>query len=87
MLPITDDKIKEVYLYYIYTKESGQNKISVYIFPFKMTDFNFDYYKKYYDEELINFCKNLKTGLDLFQKNKKELTMKVDKTEIIFFNY
>lgn len=52
-----------------------------------MTDFNFDYYKKYYDEELINFCENLKTGLDLFQKNKKELTMKVDKTEIIFFNY
>lgn len=66
MLPITYDKIKEVYLYSIYAKESGQNKIPIYIFPFKMTDFNFDYYKKYYGEELINFWKNLKTGLDLF---------------------
>lgn len=44
-----------------------------------MTNSNFDYYKKYYSEELINFWKDLKTGYDLFQRNKEELKIKVDK--------
>lgn len=82
-IPITDDKIKEVYLYSVYATDCGQKKIPVYIFPFKMTNSNFDYYKKYYSEELINFWKDLKTGYDLFQINKEELKIKVDK----FGNY
>ena len=82
-IPITDDKIKEVYLYSVYATDGGQKKIPVYIFPFKMTNSNFDYYKKYYSEKLINFWKDLKTGYDLFQRNKEELKIKVDK----FGNY
>lgn len=82
-IPITDDKIKEVYLYSVYATDGGQKKIPVYIFPFKMTNSNFDYYKKYYSEELINFWKDLKTGYDLFQINKEELKIKIDK----FGNY
>ncbi|PTY40523.1 L,D-transpeptidase family protein [Brachyspira hampsonii] len=77
-MPMTDDKIKEIYLYALYAKDNGQNKIPVYIFPFKMTDRNFDYYKKYYDESLINFWSNLKKGYDIFQKTKKELNIKID---------
>ncbi|ASJ22657.1 hypothetical protein BHAMNSH16_13790 [Brachyspira hampsonii] len=77
-MPMTDDKIKEIYLYALYAKDNGQNKIPVYIFPFKMTDRNSDYYKKYYDESLINFWSNLKKGYDIFQKTKKELNIKID---------
>ena len=77
-MPMTDDKIKEIYLYAVYAKDNGQNKIPVYIFPFQMTDRNFDYYKKYYDESLINFWLNIKKGYDIFQTTKKELNIKVD---------
>lgn len=75
---MTDDKIKEIYLYAVYAKDNGQNKIPVYIFPFQMTDRNFYYYKKYYNESLINFWDNIKKGYDIFQNSKKELNIKID---------
>lgn len=75
---MTDDKIKEIYLYAVYAKDSGQNKIPVYIFPFNMTEINFDYYKKYYDKSLIDFWYNIKKGYDIFQNTKKELNIKID---------
>lgn len=79
-MPMTDDKIKEIYLYAIYAKNNGQNKIPVYVFPFKMSDQNFNNYKaKYKDnEELIYFWTNLKHGYDKFTKNMQELTFKID---------
>lgn len=77
-MPMTDDKIKEIYLYAVYAKDNGQNKIPVYIFPFQMTDRNFYYYKKYYNESLINFWDNIKKGYDIFQNSKKELNIKID---------
>lgn len=77
-MPMTDDKIKEIYLYAVYAKDSGQNKIPVYIFPFKMNDANFDYYKKEYSKSLADFWSNIKTGYDIFQNSKKELNIKVD---------
>ena len=75
---MTDDKIKEIYLYAIYAKDNGQSKIPVYIFPFKMTDDNFNYYKKIYESSLIDFWKNIKEGYDIFQNTKKEITIKID---------
>ncbi|WP_020004207.1 L,D-transpeptidase family protein [Brachyspira innocens] len=77
-MPMTDDKIKEIYLYAIYAKDNGQNKIPVYIFPFKMTDNNFNYYKKIYESSLIDFWKNIKEGYDIFQNTKKEITIRID---------
>ena len=77
-MPMTDDKIKEIYLYAIYAKDNGQNKIPVYIFPFKMNDNNFNYYKKIYESSLIDFWKNIKEGYDIFQNTKKEITIKID---------
>ena len=77
-MPMTDDKIKEIYLYAVYAKDNGQNKIPVYIFPFKMNDSNFDYYKKQYNKSLVDFWTNIKKGYDLFENNKKELNIKVD---------
>lgn len=76
-LPMTNDKIKEIYLYAINAKNNGQKKIPVYIFPFKMTDQKFcEYSNKYSSEnELIDFWTNIKKGYDKFNKDKKELIM------------
>ena len=78
-LPMTDNYIKEIYLLAVYAKNNGQDKIPVYIFPFKMTDQNLTSYKTKYQEnkELIFFWDNLKIGYDKFIKEQKELTIKV----------
>lgn len=79
-LPMTDDKIKEIYVYAVHAKNNGQANIPVYIFPFRMTDENFSSYEAKYKskKELINFWKNLKTGYDQFTKAKTELKVKVE---------
>jgi murein L,D-transpeptidase YafK len=72
---MTNDKIKEIYLYAINAKNNGQQRIPVYIFPFKMTAKKLNEYKtKYSNEtELIDFWTTLKRGYDKFQKEKNEL--------------
>ena len=78
-LPMTDNFIKELYLLAVYARHNGQNKIPVYVFPFRMTDQNMTTYKtKYKDnKELISFWDNLKIGYDKFIKDSKELNIKV----------
>ena len=80
-LPMTDNYIKEIYLLAVYAKNNGQAKIPVYIFPFQMTDKNMEDYKSKYvkDIELGAFWDNIKTGYDKFMKDKKELSISVDK--------
>ncbi|RZL00224.1 MAG: hypothetical protein EOO89_30615 [Pedobacter sp.] len=43
-IPLTDDLIKEVYVLGVEAKNNGQEKIPVYIYPFKMSEEN---YKKF----------------------------------------
>ena len=79
-IPITDDKIKELYLLAAMAREVGQSKIPVYIFPVEMTGaktqrlFSDDKYLKN-----IKFWENLKQGYDIFVNNNKELKFTVDK--------
>lgn len=79
-MPMTDDKIKEIYLYAINAKNNGQAKIPVYVFPFKMTEQNFiTYNTKYKDNKgLVEFWTNLKIGYDKFTKEKRELNFKIN---------
>ena len=79
-LPMTDDKIKEIYLYAAHAKNNGQVKIPVYIYPFRMTDQNFVQYKvKHADNAaLIDFWANLKTGYDIFSKDMFALPISFD---------
>ena len=81
-LPMTDDKIKEIYLYAVFARNNGQNEIPVYIFPFRMTDANFQTYQNQYsqNQELIDFWTNLKIGYDKFVVEKKALKITVDKS-------
>ncbi|MCF8427908.1 MAG: L,D-transpeptidase family protein [Bacteroidia bacterium] len=80
-LPMTNEKIKEIYLLAIYAKNNGQNKIPVYIFPFKMSQENMAIYLEKYksNKALINFWLNLKTGYDKFLNSKTELKICADK--------
>lgn len=81
-LPMTDNKMKEIYLYAINAKNNGQEEIPFYIFPYRMTDQNFNKFKKEYaaNNTLVNFWTNLKQGYDTFDKEKKELTFSVNQT-------
>ena len=78
-MPMTDDKMKEIYLYAIHAKSNGQTKIPVYVFPFKMTEQNFAVYKTKYNDNkiLLAFWSNLKKGFDAFTKEKKELNFTI----------
>jgi murein L,D-transpeptidase YafK len=81
-LPMTDDKIKEIYLYAVYARNNGQHHIPVYIFPFRMTDMAFNTYKQKYADNhaLLAFWTNLKTGFDKFEKEYKALNFSVNKS-------
>lgn len=87
-LPMTNDKIKEIYLLAIQAKQNGQNQIPVYVFPFKMTEINTSKYIKQYanDPELIQFWKNLKYGYDEFQSSLNELNVKTSNSGDYLFN-
>lgn len=79
-IPMTDERIKEIYLYAVHARNNGQVRIPVYIFPFRMTDENFPGYKTRYsaNADLVGFWANMKTGYDLFMDGKKELNVSVD---------
>ncbi len=80
-IPITDEKIKELYIICVEAKNSGQTNIPVYIFPTKMTDDKMKLLKKEHstNQTLLDFWDNIKTGYDKFNTSKKELSFSVDK--------
>jgi murein L,D-transpeptidase YafK len=77
---MTNDKIKEIYLYALYAYNNGQKNIPVYIFPFRMTNVNFEMFKKQYagNRELVDFWRNLKIGYDKFMTDTRELKAGID---------
>ncbi|TRX48299.1 L,D-transpeptidase family protein [Fulvivirga sp. M361] len=78
-LPMTDNIIKELYVYAVHAKNNGQSKIPVYIFPFRMTPQNFGKYENDRNyAQLIDFWRNLKKGYDTFSKSKRELKVSVN---------
>lgn len=72
-LPITDDKIKELYIFCIEAKNSGQKKIPVSIFPAELTDVKYEKLQKKYksDSDKLALWTDLKKGYDIFNKTNK----------------
>ncbi|RZK56753.1 MAG: hypothetical protein EOO87_04645 [Pedobacter sp.] len=68
-IPLTDDKIKEVYVLGVEAKNNGQNDIPIYIFPFKMTDGNMKKYSAQFPTQ-VDFWQNLQHGYAYFEKFK-----------------
>ncbi len=87
-LPITDTYIKELYVLAMFAKGNQQQVIPVYIFPFKMDDAQMNNYLKTYQNNalLTSFWTNLKSGYDVFQKDKKALKVAVSANGKYVFN-
>lgn len=68
-IPITDDKIKELYVFCVEAKNNGQNKIPVRIFPMKLADENYDELKLNYaaDKDKLDLWEDLKADYDYFE--------------------
>lgn len=71
-IPLTDDKIKEIYVIAVEAKNFGQSSVPVHIFPCRMDKACVQFLEGEFkgDEKLLRFWKNLKEGYDFFQKHK-----------------
>jgi murein L,D-transpeptidase YafK len=80
-IPMTNDKIKEIYVFALQARQNGQKNIPVYIFPFRFTESNTAKFKEEYkfNKVLLDFWDNLKAGYDKFYKNFEELKVRVNK--------
>lgn len=80
-IPITDDKIKELYVLALKAKANGQKNIPVYMFPGKMDDTNFAILKAKgkNNKKLITFWENLKPAYDKFMKTKQKLSYTINR--------
>jgi len=71
-VPLTDDKIMELYILAVEAKEHGQSQIPVHIFPFKMKEERFDAFlemDEYKNHQ--NFWNELKPVYLFFEEKKK----------------
>lgn len=68
-IPITDDKIKEVYVLAVEAKSEGQRQIPVHIFPTRMNTIGMKFLQDYAKEDtaLQKFWRNIKMGCDFFE--------------------
>ncbi|MES2982214.1 MAG: murein L,D-transpeptidase family protein [Verrucomicrobiota bacterium] len=66
-LAMTDAKIEEIYTLCQAALDKGQPFFRVHVFPFRMTE---ERMKQAANDPWFDFWKNLKTGYDLFEKNR-----------------
>ena len=71
-IPITDDLIKELYIFAVDARNNGQKYIPVHIFPDRLDKESFGNLLKDYggDKSLVTFWSNLKVGFDYFEFKK-----------------
>jgi murein L,D-transpeptidase YafK len=85
-IPLTDDKIKELYVIAVEAKSHGQEKIPVHIFPARLTDEGTSSLQAHHAASShIEFWKNLKKVYDDFEKTKKLKSVKVNKEGLYLF--
>ena len=72
-MPITDDKIKELYLFCVEAKNNGQKKIPITVFPSELSNSTFTKLSSKYkdDKAIVDLWIDLKKGYDIFNKTKK----------------
>lgn len=70
-IPITDDKIKELYVLTVESKANG-HEVPVHLFPARLSDEGMkELSSSFDDKKLIDFWKNLQPGYKYFEQNKK----------------
>ena len=72
-LPITDEKIEEVYVAAVLARSGGQAAIPVHVFPARLTDAFFAEVARTgaASPDLVSFWRNLKEGFDRFQRDRR----------------
>jgi len=71
-IPITNDKIKELYLFAVEARNNGEKKIPVHIFPARLTTKEMEYLRKAYrtKPKLIAFWIGLQLDFQYFETNR-----------------
>jgi murein L,D-transpeptidase YafK len=79
-IPITDDKIKELYILAVEARNDGQEKIPVHIFPTMLTDLNLNELSRDVNASptLIGFWKNLQLIFNDFENSRKLKDVRVN---------
>ncbi len=79
-IPITDDKIREVYVLAVEARNNGQENIPIHIFPTKLTTEELAAIKSEFpDKQTGIFWDNLKEGYDKFEATKLVPDVTIDK--------
>ncbi len=85
-IPVTDDKIKELYILAVEARNNGQEKIPVHIFPTKFTREGLSLLKNSFaNSGNINFWNNLKAVYEDFEHTKKLKPVQVNNKGEYFF--
>lgn len=80
-IPITDERIKELYILAVEARNNGQDKIPVHIFPCRMDDDGIKFLEGEFSElKLISFWRNLKNVYADFEQTHQLNLTRVDKT-------
>lgn len=86
-IPITDDKIKELYILAVEATNNGQQKIPVHIFPTKLNENGMDLLKRQYEAfpDRITFWENLQLVYNDFESTKKARPVRVNNQGRYFY--
>ncbi len=77
-IPITDDKIRELYILAVEATHNGQTQIPVYIFPCELSDTHLKMLEMLYGHLHLPFWKNLAEGYQRFEASRQPLVYTVD---------
>ncbi|MFN8711382.1 MAG: murein L,D-transpeptidase family protein [Bacteroidota bacterium] len=78
-IPLTDDKIRELYVLAVEAKDAGQQKIPVHIFPARMSNEKMAALKKEYTDAAVHkFWSNLQPGYNAFENSHKLPAISID---------
>lgn len=79
-LPLTNDKVEELYLIVMEARDQGQKKIPIDIFPTRLNSKTFRILAKQYagEEQLVDFWKTLQKGYEYFEKYKTPIPVFVN---------
>jgi murein L,D-transpeptidase YafK len=86
-IPITDDKIKELYVLTVEARNSGQEKIPVHVFPTRLDNGNIEKLITDQDptDEIKSFWKNIEPIYQDFESTKKLRPVKVNSKGEYYF--
>ncbi len=86
-IPITDDKIKELYILAVEARNNGQEKIPVHVFPTRLDKENVEKLIREYapNTQVKTFWKNLEPVYQDFESTKKLKLVKVNKKGEYYF--